>query len=107
MVIKIASKFVTFDYIVDESAVRKKKFSLIFTIKLNIFNHTIDQPLVHVARMLDWVKLKNLPHWRGQKLTMVGIFCVCGCGCVSILVPSLKTIGREFSFSAFWSSSNA
>ncbi len=52
----------------------KKSFSLIFRIKLNCFDHALAQPFVRVARTLDWVKLKNLPRWRGQKLAMVGTF---------------------------------
>jgi hypothetical protein len=54
MVIKIAIKFVTFIYIVDNSAARNKYFSLIFMIELNRVDHALVQPLFHVAHVLNW-----------------------------------------------------
>jgi hypothetical protein len=46
-------------------------------ISLNRLHHILVQPLVCVARLLDLVNLKNLPHWRGGKLVMVGMFVLC------------------------------
>ncbi len=59
---------------------------------LNDFDRALVQPLVPVARMLDWVKLK-LALLEGAEAQHGGDVCVCGCGCVSILVPMLQNYG--------------
>jgi hypothetical protein len=78
MVIKIAVKLVTFVYIVDNSAARKKKFSLIIMISLNHFGHALVQPLVRVRPGLGKTK-KNLPRLRGGNLPWWGCLCCVLC----------------------------
>jgi hypothetical protein len=86
MVIKIVIELVLFVCIVDNSAARKKIFLPHFydlAKSLKLLNHTLVQPLIHVAYMLDWVKLKNP---RG-KVRYGGDVCVVCCVLIYILIP--------------------
>ncbi len=62
-------------------------YSVILTISLNYFNHALVQPLVHVARVLDLVNLKNLPRLRGGEAHHGGDVCVVCYALINILIP--------------------
>jgi hypothetical protein len=90
MVIKIAGKFVTFDYIVDKSAARKKIFlPHFYNLVKSLQPRPCPTPCLHRPRA-GVGKTKKLAPLEGAEGYHGGDVCVCGCGCVSILVPTLK-----------------
>ncbi len=95
IVIKIAVEFVTFDYIVDKSAARNKIFLPHFYNFAKLLRpRPHPTPPQHRPRA-GLGKTKKLAQLEGVEVHHGRGVCVCGCGWVSIQVPTLINYGAR------------